>query len=121
MTNYSFQFLRTQRAALSLTIGLVLIASACSQKTPIPPPPPPAPAATSSNNNGPATSGKPVVADFSVEPRSIERGQSAILRWSVTGSNNVAISNGIGTVQASGNRRIIPADTTTYTLTASGP
>jgi len=120
MTNYSFQFLRTQRAALSLTIGLVLIASACSKKTPIPPPPPPAPAPTASNG-GPAGPGKPVIADFSVEPRSIERGQSAILRWSVTGSNNVAINNGIGTVQASGNRRIIPPDTTTYTLTATGP
>jgi peptidoglycan-associated lipoprotein len=43
------------------------------------------------------------------------------MRWTVTGSNNVAISNGIGTVAASGTRRMTPDATATYTLTASGP
>jgi peptidoglycan-associated lipoprotein len=50
----------------------------------------------------------------------IDRGQSAVLRWTVTGATTISINNGVGTVQASGNRRVIPADTTTYTLTASG-
>lgn len=54
-----------------------------------------------------------------MEPTSIERGQSAVLRWNVTGSTNVAINNGIGTVPATGNQRVNPSDTTTYTLTAS--
>jgi peptidoglycan-associated lipoprotein len=100
---------------------MVLIASACSKKTPIPPPPPPPPApAPASSTNAPATSGRPVVAEFSVEPASIERGQSAVLRWNVSGSTNVAIGNGIGTVPANGNQRVTPSDTTTYTLTASG-
>lgn len=125
MTNHSFPFFRMHKAALtialnSVLLSAVLLVSGCGKKTPIPPPPPPAPAA-SNGNNVPATSGKPVVADFSVEPSTIERGQSAILRWNVTGSTNVAINNGIGTVQANGNRRIIPADTTTYLLTAMGP
>ena len=31
-----------------------------------------------------------MIAEFSVEPSTIERGQSAVLRWNVTGSNNVA-------------------------------
>jgi peptidoglycan-associated lipoprotein len=105
--------------ALTLAMVMVLIASACSKKTPIPPPPPPPPA-PASTNNGPTTSGRPVVAEFTVEPSSIERGQSAILRWNVNGSTNVAISNGIGTVPASGNQRVTPTATTTYTLTASG-
>jgi peptidoglycan-associated lipoprotein len=116
MTNYPF--LSLNKAALTLAMVMVLIASACSKKTPIPPPPPPAPAAAAPS--APATPGRPVVAEFSVEPSSIERGQSAVLRWNVTGSTNVAINNGIGTVPANGNRRITPADTTTYTLTASG-
>jgi peptidoglycan-associated lipoprotein len=124
MTNYSFQLPalnkpRTNNAVLTLAMVMVLIASACSKKTPIPPPPPPPPAPASSN--APAASGRPVVAEFSVEPSSIERGQSAALRWNVTGSTNVAINNGIGTVAANGNRRITPTDTTTYTLTATGP
>jgi peptidoglycan-associated lipoprotein len=114
--NNSFRFDKT---VLALAMVMVLLASACSKKTPIPPPPPPAPAATAPE--APPAPTKPVVAEFSVEPSSVERGQSAILRWSVTASTNVAISNGIGTVPASGNRRVIPADTTTYTLTATGP
>jgi peptidoglycan-associated lipoprotein len=61
------------------------------------------------------------VGEFSAEPSSIERGQSAILRWTVTGSSNVALNNGIGTVPASGNRRINPSETISYTLTATGP
>jgi peptidoglycan-associated lipoprotein len=117
MTN--FRLLPMKKAALTLAMVMVLIASACSKKTPIPPPPPPPPA-PASTNNAPTTSGRPVVAEFTVEPSIIERGQSAVLRWNVTASTNVAINNGIGTVPASGNQRVSPTDTTTYTLTASG-
>jgi peptidoglycan-associated lipoprotein len=59
--------------------------------------------------------------EFSAEPSSIERGQSAILRWSVSNATDISIDNGVGTVPASGNRRVIPSDTTTYTLRAAGP
>jgi peptidoglycan-associated lipoprotein len=59
--------------------------------------------------------------EFSAEPSSIERGQSAILRWSVSNATDISIDNGVGTVPASGNRRVIPSDTTTYTLRAMGP
>lgn len=112
----SFRF---DKMALTFAMATVLIASACSKKTPIPPPPPPSPAATAPGNTSP-TGTKPVVAEFSAEPSNIERGQSAVLRWTVTGANNVAINQGIGTVQASGNRRVLPSDTTSYTLTATG-
>jgi peptidoglycan-associated lipoprotein len=64
--------------------------------------------------------GQPVVAEFIAEPSSIERGQSAQLRWTVTGANDISISNGIGTVPASGTRNINPTETTTYRLTANG-
>lgn len=130
MTNYMFRLLhtnnsqpnkpRSNKAALTLALVMILIASACSKKTPIPPPPPPAPAAGSTSGSSGAGN-RPVVAEFSIEPSSIERGQSAVLRWNVNGSTNVAIDNGIGTVPASGNRRLTPADTTTFTLTANGP
>jgi hypothetical protein len=69
----------------------------------------------------PTTPGTPVIAEFSIEPSAIERGQSAVLRWNVTGSNNVAISNGMGTVPPTGTQRITPQQTTSYVLTASGP
>jgi peptidoglycan-associated lipoprotein len=62
-----------------------------------------------------------VIAEFSIEPSTIERGQSAVLRWNVTGANNVAISNGLGTVPPTGTQRITPQQTTSYILTATGP
>src|SRR5579863_1888878 len=118
MTTNMFPLLRLNKAALTLAMVTVLVASACSKKAPIPPPPPPAPAATTSGSS--SSSGRPVVAAFTVEPSSIERGQSAVLRWNVTGATNIAIDHGVGTVPASGNSRVTPGDTTTYTLTASG-
>jgi peptidoglycan-associated lipoprotein len=96
-------------------LSLIVFAAACSKKAPVPPPPPPPPAQTQAPASVP---GSPVVAEFAIEPSSIERGQSAVLRWNVTGSTNVALDHGIGTVPPNGNRRVTPADTTTYTLTA---
>jgi peptidoglycan-associated lipoprotein len=64
---------------------------------------------------------KPTIAEFSAEPSSIERGQSAVIRWSVANATDVSIDNGIGTVERTGNRRVIPSETTTYHLTANGP
>jgi peptidoglycan-associated lipoprotein len=63
-----------------------------------------------------------VISQFSVEPTEIQRGQSATLRWEVSGSaDSITIDQGIGTVQPAGSRRVFPNDTITYTLTAGGP
>jgi peptidoglycan-associated lipoprotein len=121
MTIYSsFTLTRSARAALTFTLVLITLLSACGKHTVIPPPPPPTPAATGGGTTQPAAPGTPVIAEFSIEPSAIERGQSAVLRWNVTGSNNVAISNGLGTVPPSGTQRITPTQTTSYILTASG-
>jgi peptidoglycan-associated lipoprotein len=117
MTHHMFRFDKT---VLTLAMVVILIASACGKKTPIPPPPPPSPAA-SAPTGAPSGPGIPVIAEFSVQPSVIERGQSAVLRWNVTGANNVAIDNGFGTVAPSGTQRVTPSDSTTYKLTAMGP
>lgn len=109
---------RLSRAVAVFALLSILFVFGCGKKAPIAPPPPPPPGAGTGASSG---SQRPVVSEFSVEPSSIERGQSAILRWTVTGATDVAIDNGIGTVQAMGNRRVIPSDTTTYRLTANGP
>jgi peptidoglycan-associated lipoprotein len=63
-----------------------------------------------------------VVAQFSAEPTSIQRGQSSTLRWQVNGNaTSVSIDQAIGAVQNTGNRRVFPGENTTYTLTATGP
>lgn len=105
---------------LSIALSLAMFAAGCKKKAPPPPPPPPpAPAASAPAESKPVP---PTVAQFSVEPTSIQRGQSATLRWEVSGNaTSVSIDNAIGTVQNTGNRRVFPNDTTTYNLTATGP
>jgi peptidoglycan-associated lipoprotein len=99
-----------------LSVSLILFAAGC--KKPVPAPPPPPPPATPTPTPPPPP--KPAL-QFSVEPGTIERGQSASLRWSVSDATDVSIAPGIGTVSARGDRQVSPTDTTTYTLTASGP
>ena len=57
---------------------------------------------------------------FTAEPRSIERGQSATLRWSVANATDISIDQNLGTVPANGSRQVFPSNTATYTLTARG-
>jgi len=101
-------------SSVLLAISLTLFAAGCKKKVAPPPPPPPAPAPA------PAPPAKPAI-QFSAEPGTIERGQSATLRWSVSNATDVAIAPGVGTVSARGDRQVSPTDTTTYTLTANGP
>ena len=108
-------------SAAALAALLLLTTEACSKKVPAPapppvakvdptppPPPPPPPAAARINN-------------FTVEPRSIQRGQSATLAWQVANATDISIDNGVGTVEANGVRTVNPTSTVTYTLTAKGP
>jgi peptidoglycan-associated lipoprotein len=102
-----------------VAVMFALFAAGCKKKAPAPPPPPPPPPPTAPP---PPTPAAPVITQFTAEPDSIQRGQSSVLRWEVTGqTNNISIDQGIGVVQATGNRRVFPTDSTTYTLTAMGP
>jgi Glycosyl hydrolase family 79 C-terminal beta domain len=66
---------------------------------------------------GGTTAGKPLIESFSAMPATIEAGQSATLQWSVSDANSVSIS---GLTAAPGTSvTVIPATTTTYTLTAA--
>jgi peptidoglycan-associated lipoprotein len=61
-----------------------------------------------------------VINQFTAEPSSIERGQSATLRWSVANTTDISIDPSVGAVQANGSRTVFPSNSTTYTLTARG-
>jgi peptidoglycan-associated lipoprotein len=91
---------------LVVALGAVMMLGACKKKVappaPAPPPPPPAPTAS-----------------ISVDPNTIEKGQSANLSWQTSGATDVSI-DGIGAVQPSGSQQVSPADSTTYHLTAKG-
>lgn len=60
------------------------------------------------------------ILSFTVEPASIQPGQSVTLRWAVENPLGTTIDQGIGVVTPRGGRQLTPAATTTYTLTARG-
>jgi peptidoglycan-associated lipoprotein len=106
--------------ATLLLLTLMLFTWSCKKKVPPPPPPPPV-----VNNPGPTnptpTVQRPVINSFTIEPSTIDRGQSASLRWSVSNATDMSIDHGIGAVQSQGQRQVFPAATTTYVLTVNGP
>ena len=92
------------------TLGLaaVVTLAACHKKQPPaapapPPPPPPQP-----------------TAQLSVNPSTLNAGQSATLTWSSENATSVTIDP-IGKVDLSGQRTVNPTDSTTYHMTATGP
>lgn len=91
---------------LILALGVLLALGACKKKAapPPPPPPPPPPSPTAS---------------ISVDPSSIQAGQSATLSWQTTNATDVSI-DGIGAVQPNGSQSVSPTDSTTYHLVAKG-
>src|SRR5947199_5409955 len=106
---------------VSIALSAMMFAAGCKKKAP-PPPPPPPPAPAAAPAAEPTKPQPPTIAQFSAEPTMIQRGQSSTLRWEVAGNaSSVTIDNAIGTVQNTGNRRVFPADSTTYNLTATGP
>jgi hypothetical protein len=67
----------------------------------------------------PTPTGPPVINSFIASPNNISYGASTSLSWSVSDATSVTIDNGVGAVGSSGNTIVLPATTTTYTLTAS--
>src|ERR1700686_2019224 len=104
-----FMFSKRKLTVIWMTILLAMFAAGCKKKVqPPPPPPPPAPARVEQPKPAPPA---PVVAQFTAEPTSIQRGQSSTLRWEVSGDvTSVSIDQTIGTVQNTGNRRVFPSD-----------
>ena len=63
----------------------------------------------------------PPAADIAAEPLTIPAGQSSSLSWTTSNAETVVIDQGIGAVAANGSMTVSPGETTTYTLTATGP
>jgi hypothetical protein len=59
------------------------------------------------------------IAHFEITPSVIEKGDSAQLRWEVTGADKILLNNGIGEVPATGTKQIKADSSTLYILTAT--
>jgi uncharacterized protein YkwD/chitodextrinase len=66
-----------------------------------------------------ATPPPPSIASFTASSPSITAGQSTTLLWTVSGASTVNIDNGVGDVSNTTFKSVTPAQTTTYTLTAT--
>lgn len=66
-----------------------------------------------------ATSGLPLITNFSQNPVNIIIGKYSTLQWTVINATSISIDQSIGAVEASGSRLVSPTSSTTYTLTAS--
>lgn len=69
-----------------------------------------------------ACPGAPVISSFNISPTTINAGQATTLSWGqIVYADSATIDQGIGGIATSGgSRAVTPAQTTTYTLTASG-
>jgi peptidoglycan-associated lipoprotein len=119
MTIYKMQVNVRTLSAVVFAATLLLATAGCKKKVAAAPPPPP-PVVESKPTPPEAKAQPPRIDSFTAEPTTIQRGQSATLRWSVAAATNMSIDQSVGAVQANGSRQVSPANSTTYTLTASG-
>ena len=100
------------RALLVAGLVATIFTGGCKKK-PVATTPPPAP---------PVEQAKPQpTVTLSADPTSISRGDSSTLSWTSTNATQLTISPEVGTVTAEGSTKVTPSDSTSYTITASGP
>jgi len=97
-------------AILTAMLALAFVAG-CKKKPPAAPPTPPTP---------PPAATRPTVS-LQASPTSVNKGDSTTLSWTSTDATQLTISPDVGAVTAQGSTKVTPSDSTTYTITASGP
>ena len=58
---------------------------------------------------------------LSASPASAEAGQPVTLKWASTNATSVTLEPSVGSVAATGSKTVTPSQSTTYTVTATGP
>jgi len=99
------------RGALLTTTLAIAFVVGCKKNPPKPPPPPPPP---------PPAAAKPTVS-IQANPTTIDKGGSSTLSWTSTNATQLTVAPDVGSVNAQGSTQVSPANSTTYTITASGP
>ncbi len=104
------------RFALLGLLAVTVIGSGCGPKH-VPPTPPP------DNATAPAPTAPPARPTVTLQASStfIQRGESATLTWSSTNATSLTLNPAVGTVAPEGSSKVSPTESTTYTITATGP
>lgn len=98
------------RLCLTLAFAAAALTVGCGKKPVVSHEPPPAP----------APAARPTVT-LTANPTAINKGESATLNWSSTNATQLTISPEVGAVAPEGSTKVTPSDSTTYSITASGP
>ena len=103
------------RLALLGLLAVTVIGSGCGPKK-LPSTPPPAATA-------PAPAAPPARPTVTLQASStfIQRGESATLTWSSTNATSLTLNPAVGAVAPEGSSKVSPTESTTYTITATGP
>src|SRR5579864_1074248 len=102
------------RFALLGLLAVTVSSSGCRTKEP----PRVSPPATT--NTAPAPPARPTVT-LQASSTFIQKGESATLTWSSTNATTLTLNPGAGTVAPEGSTKVSPTESTTYTITATGP
>jgi peptidoglycan-associated lipoprotein len=109
--------MRIRRSAGSVilfsVLALVFVVSGCKHPAAASVPPLPAPPAA------PPTA-QPTVT-LQVSPPVVQQGQSSTLNWSSTNATSLQLTPTVGTVAPQGSTSVMPNQSTTYMITATGP
>lgn len=98
------------RACLLTAFAAAALLVGCSKK----------PVAQAPPASTPPPPSQPTVT-LSADPTSINKGDSTTLHWSSTNATQLTISPEVGQVTSEGTTKVTPPDSTTYSITASGP
>ena len=98
------------KAILFGLLGAAVLGWGCKKRVatpPVPPAPAPAPA-------------RPTVT-LQASSTFIQKGESVTLSWSSTNATQLTLEPGLGSVVPEGSTHVTPEDSTTYSITATGP
>ena len=98
------------RACLLTAFAAAVLTVGCGKKPVVSHEPPPAP----------PPAARPTVT-LQANPTTINKGDASTLSWSSTNATQLTISPEVGAVAPEGSTKVTPADSTTYTISASGP
>jgi peptidoglycan-associated lipoprotein len=98
------------RVCLTVAFAAAVLVAGCSKK----------PVISGTAPTAAPTPSTPTVT-MTADPTSINKGDSATLHWSSTNATQLTIAPDVGAVAPEGSTKVTPSDSTTYTVTASGP
>jgi len=98
------------RACLLTAFAAAVLTVGCGKKPVVSHEPPPAP----------PPAARPTVT-LQANPTTINKGDASTLSWSSTNATQLTISPEVGAVAPEGSTKVTPADSVTYTISASGP